>query len=38
MLIWLFACLQEELVVEQGEKKLQLIYASNMDGEIEPCG
>ena len=28
----------EELEPSEGARSLQLVYGTNMDGEIEPCG
>ena len=35
---WLLACNQNYYPKEAGEKGFQLVYANNMDGDIEPCG
>lgn len=42
MLLWILACsksieVQKEEDLVEG-KRLELIYGTNMDGEIEPCG
>ena len=38
MLIFLLACVREEVLLAEGDKAIHLIYGNNMDGEIEPCG